>query len=244
MAGWNYEKSNYKSIYAKNDNLLTDGVENINLAMGTDNKSITSNWTAYQFGGAFFRLNYAYDERYLLEFNGRYDASSRFPNDQRWAFFPSASIGWRISQEPWFKIDPKYISNAKLRASWGELGNAVGLGNYQYKQVLSVSTSDYILNGLRQSYMSSPLALPSGLTWETATTYDIGTDLVFFDNRLTLNADYYVRKTTDMIVAGPTVPDVFGASSPRGNYADMSTTTRSEERRVGKECRSRWSPYH
>lgn len=223
MAGWNYEKSNYKSIYAKNDNLLTDGVENINLAMGTDNKSITSNWTAYQFGGAFFRLNYAYDERYLLEFNGRYDASSRFPNDQRWAFFPSASIGWRISQEPWFKIDPKYISNAKLRASWGELGNAVGLGNYQYKQVLSVSTSDYILNGLRQSYMSSPLALPSGLTWETATTYDIGTDLVFFDNRLTLNADYYVRKTTDMIVAGPTVPDVFGASSPRGNYADMST---------------------
>jgi TonB-linked SusC/RagA family outer membrane protein len=223
MGGWNYEKSRYKQVYAYNDDLLTDDVENINLALGTDNKKITSSWSAYQFGGAFFRLNYAFDNRYLLEVNGRYDGSSRFPSNQRWAFFPSASVGWRISEEPWFKVNPKAVSNAKLRLSWGSLGNAAGLSNYQYKQTLSVSTSSYILNGLRQSYMSSPAALPSDLSWETATTYDVGADLGFLNNRLTLSADYYIRKTTDMIVAGPTVPDVFGASSPKGNYADMST---------------------
>ncbi len=223
MGGWNYERSKYKQLYAYNDDLLTDDVENINLALGTDNRKITSAWSAYQFGGAFFRLNYAFDNRYLLEVNGRYDGSSRFPSNERWAFFPSASVGWRISEEPWFNIDSKKISNAKLRFSWGSLGNAAGLSNYQYKQTLSVSTSGYILDGLRQNYMSSPAALPSNLTWETATTYDAGVDLGFLDNRLTLSADYYVRKTTDMIVSGPTVPDVFGASSPKGNYADMST---------------------
>ena len=223
MAGWNYEKSSFKRIYAYNDDLLTDDVDNMNLVMGTDNRSITSQWKAYQFGGAFFRLNYAFDNRYLLEVNGRYDGSSRFPSDERWAFFPSASVGWRISQEPWWNVKSEHISNAKVRFSWGSLGNAAGLSNYQYIQTLGISKSDYILDGLRQNYMSSPAALPGNLTWETATTYDIGVDLGFFDNRLTVSGDYYIRKTTDMIVNGPTVPDVFGASSPKGNYADMST---------------------
>ena len=223
MAGWNYEKSSFKRIYAYNDDLLTDDVDNMNLVMGTDNRSITSQWKAYQFGGAFFRLNYAFDDRYLLEVNGRYDGSSRFPSDERWAFFPSASVGWRISQEPWWNVKSEHISNAKVRFSWGSLGNAAGLSNYQYIQTLGISKSDYILDGLRQNYMSSPAALPGNLTWETATTYDIGVDLGFFDNRLTVSGDYYIRKTTDMIVNGPTVPDVFGASSPKGNYADMST---------------------
>ena len=223
MAGWNYEKSSFKRIYAYNDDLLTDDVDNMNMVMGTDNRSITSQWKAYQFGGAFFRLNYAFDDRYLLEVNGRYDGSSRFPSDERWAFFPSASVGWRISQEPWWNVKSEHISNAKVRFSWGSLGNAAGLSNYQYIQTLGISKSDYILDGLRQNYMSSPAALPGNLTWETATTYDIGVDLGFFDNRLTVSGDYYIRKTTDMIVNGPTVPDVFGASSPKGNYADMST---------------------
>ena len=223
MAGWNYEKSNTKEVYGYNDDLLTDDVTNINLALGTDNRKITSSWNAYQFGGAFFRLNYAFDNRYLLEFNGRYDGSSRFPDNERWAFFPSASAGWRISEEPWFNVESKYLSNAKVRFSWGSLGNAAGLSNYQYKQTLGISTSSFILNGLRQNYMSSPAALPSSLTWETATTWDVGADLGFCDNRLTVSGDYYIRKTTDMIVKGPTVPDVFGADSPKGNYADMTT---------------------
>lgn len=223
MGGWNYEQSQYKNVYAANTDFLTASIENLNLTMGTDNKTTTSSWSAYKFGGAFFRLNYAFDERYLLEINGRYDGSSRFPSSHRWAFFPSASIGWRVSQEPWWNISPTFISSMKLRASYGALGNASGLGNYQYKQTMSVSTSGYILDGVKQRYTTSPAALPDDLTWETATTYDGGLDMSFLDGRLAFTGDYYLRKTTNMIVAGPDVPDVFGASSPKGNYADMST---------------------
>ena len=168
-------------------------------------------------------MNYSYDNRYLIEFNGRYDVSSRFPKNHRWAFFPSVSLGWRVTEEPWWNISPEAISQLKLRASYGSHGNANGLGNYQFKQTLGVSTSDYILNGIKQRYLSAPGALPEDLTWETATTYDGGIDFGFLNGRLSGSADYYVRKTTNMIVAGPTVPDVFGASSPKGNYADLST---------------------
>ncbi|MBO6172813.1 MAG: TonB-dependent receptor [Bacteroidales bacterium] len=223
MVGWNYENSNYKQVYTANTDFLTPDIENLNLTLGTDNKTTTSSWSAYQFGGAFFRFNYIFDERYLLEFNGRYDGSSRFPANHRWAFFPSVSAGWRVSQEPWWHVNPSFISNLKLRASYGSLGNANGLGNYQYKQTMSVSTSGRLLNGVKQRYTTSPAALPEDLTWETATTYDGGIDVGFLNSRLTITADSYLRKTVNMIVAGPTVPDVFGASSPKGNYADMST---------------------
>ena len=223
MGGWNYEQSQYKRINEDNTDLLTPDVENINLAFGTDSKTVASSWSAYKFGGFFGRLNYSYDNRYLIEFNGRYDVSSRFPANHRWAFFPSVSVGWRVTEEPWWNVSPDAISQLKLRASYGSLGNANGLGNYQFKQTLGVSTSDYILNGIKQRYLSSPGALPEDLTWETATTYDGGIDFGFLNGRLSGSADYYLRKTTDMIVAGPTVPNVFGTSSPKGNYADLST---------------------
>ena len=223
MAGWNYEQSQYKRVNEDNTDLLTSDVENINLAFGTDSKTVASSWSAYKFGGFFGRLNYSYDNRYLIEFNGRYDVSSRFPKNHRWAFFPSVSVGWRVTEEPWWNISPDAISQLKFRASYGSLGNANGLGNYQFKQTLGVSTSSYILNGIKQRYLSSPGALPEDLTWETATTYDVGVDFGFLNGRLSGSADYYVRKTTNMIVAGPTVPDVFGTSSPKGNYADLST---------------------
>ena len=223
MAGWNYEQQQYKQVYAANTDFITPDIENLNLTVGTDNKSTTSSWSAYKFGGAFARLNYIYDERYLIEFNGRYDGSSRFPANHRWAFFPSVSAGWRVSQEHWWNVSPAAISSLKLRASYGALGNANGLGNYQYKQTLSVSTSGYLLDGVKQRYTEKPAALPEDLTWETATTYDGGLDVSFLNSRLSFTGDVYLRKTTNMIVAGPTVPDVFGASSPKGNYADMST---------------------
>lgn len=223
MAGWNYEQSQYKRINEDNTDLLTPDVENINLAFGTDSKTVASSWSAYKFGGFFGRLNYAFDNRYLIEFNGRYDVSSRFPANHRWAFFPSVSVGWRVTEEPWWNVSPNFISQLKFRGSYGSLGNANGLGNYQFKQTLGVSTSSYILNGIKQRYLSAPGALPEDLTWETATTYDGGVDFGFLNGRLSGSADYYIRKTTNMIVAGPTVPNVFGASSPKGNYADLST---------------------
>ncbi|MDE6542855.1 MAG: TonB-dependent receptor [Muribaculaceae bacterium] len=223
LVGMNYEKSQYKQIAVERADLLTNDAENLNLTFSTDDYSIGSSWSAYQFGGAFFRLNYSFDNRYLVEFNGRYDGSSRFRSDSRWHMFPSLSLGWRVNEEHFWNIDPNIIQSLKLRASWGQLGNAAGLSNYQYKQTLGVGTTTLIFNGKQLRYVSAPGALPTSLTWETSTTWDGGADIYFLNRRLSVTGDYYVRKTTNMITAGPTVPDVFGTSAPKGNYADMST---------------------
>lgn len=221
MIGYNYEQSTLKQLYAYNDDLLTEDVENINLAMGVDNRSITSAWTKWRTVGSFFRLNYIYNDRYLLEVNGRYDGSSKFPTNQRWAFFPSVSAGWRLSEEPWFTVSKDAVSNIKVRASFGSLGNG-NVSAYAYMDSFSFS-SGHILEGTKVRYTSLPSEIPESLTWETSKTVDVGLDLGFLSDRLTFVGDFYNRKTLNMYTVGPTLPDVFGASSPKGNYADMTT---------------------
>lgn len=221
LAGYNYEQQRYKQTYAYNDDLLTPDVDNINLAMGTDNRSITGDYYKWRTAGAFARLNYAFDNRYLLEVNGRYDGSSKFPSKQRWAFFPSVSAGWRLTEEPWFKISKKAVTNIKVRGSYGSLGNS-NVSNYAWDETFNFSTGR-IINGTAIRYTSAPSPIPESLTWETARTADIGLDLSFLNGRLTFTGDYYIRKTLNMYTIGPTLPDVFGASSPKGNYAEMTT---------------------
>lgn len=222
LAGYNYEQQFYKQTYAYNDDLLTPDVENINLSMGIDNKSITGDWYKWRTAGIFARLNYSFADRYLLELNGRYDGSSKFPKNQRWAFFPSVSAGWRITEEPWFNISKKAVTNLKIRASYGSLGNS-NVSNYAYDETFSFSQGR-IINGSKVRYTSSPSPIPESLTWETARTLDVGLDMSFLSGRLTFNGDYYNRKTLNMYTVGPTLPDVFGASSPKGNFAEMTTT--------------------
>ncbi len=172
--------------------------------------------------GIFFRANYNYDNRYLLQLNGRYDGSSKFPSNERWAFFPSASLGWRISEEPWVKpIGKKYLSNAKIRFSYGSLGNS-NVSPYYYDETLSIGNSR-LLNGAIYRSTTAPSPVPTNLTWEKSTTYNLGADLGFFNDRLTINGDVYLRKTLDMFTDGPSIQAVYGADSPKGNYAELST---------------------
>nr|WP_294075251.1 TonB-dependent receptor [Prevotella sp. UBA4952] len=221
LLGYNYEQSQSKGLYAYNDDLLTEDVNNINLALGTDNRNITGSWSKWRGIGIFYRINYIFDEKYLLELNGRYDGSSKFPDGQRWGFFPSISGGWRVTSEPWFKVSPEYVSNIKLRASYGSLGNS-NVDPYSYGETFSVSQGR-IINGAKVLYTSAPSPIPSGLTWERASMLDLGADLGFFNNRLNITGDWYNRITSNMYTVGPTLPDVYGASSPKGNYATMST---------------------
>lgn len=221
LLGFNYEQQIYKNTYAYNDDLLTPDVENINLAMGIENRSTTGDYYKWRTAGAFARINYAYDSRYLIEINGRYDGSSKFPHNQRWAFFPSVSAGWRITEEPWFNVSKNAISNLKIRASYGALGNS-NVGNYAYDETFSFS-SGRIIGGDKVRYTSAPAPIPESLTWETAKTVDAGLDMGFAGGRLSFTGDYYVRKTDNMYTVGPTLPDVFGASSPKGNFASMTT---------------------
>lgn len=221
MVGYNYEQSTYKSTYVQRNGLLLGESENINLALG-DAITTSGGYNKWRVAGGFFRLNYAFKDRYLLEVNGRYDGSSKFPTDQQWAFFPSVSGGWRLSEEPFWEVSRDLFSNIKVRASYGSLGNG-NVSPYSFMELLSISTSGRVLNGLKNKYTNAPAVMPDGLTWETATTTDVGLDFAMLNNRLQFSGDYYIRKTTDMYTVGQTLPDVFGASSPKGNYADMTT---------------------
>lgn len=231
LLGYNYEQETYKNTYSYNDDLLTPDVTNINLAMGIDNRSITGDYYRWRAVGAFARINYAFADRYLIEVNGRYDGSSKFPQRQRWAFFPSVSVGWRLTEEPWFKVSKDAVSNIKFRASFGALGNS-NVGNYAYDETFSFDNGR-IINGAKVRYTSAPAPIPESLTWETAQTLDFGLDMSFLKGRLSFTGDYYIRKTLDMYTVGPTLPDVFGASSPKGNYAEMTTR--------GYEMTIRWN---
>ena len=231
LLGYNYEQETYKNTYSYNDDLLTPDVTNINLAMGIDNRSITGDYYRWRTVGAFARINYAFADRYLIEVNGRYDGSSKFPQRQRWAFFPSVSVGWRLTEEPWFKVSKDALSNIKFRASFGALGNS-NVGNYAYDETFSFDNGR-IINGAKVRYTSAPAPIPESLTWETAQTLDFGLDMSFLKGRLSFTGDYYIRKTLDMYTVGPTLPDVFGASSPKGNYAEMTTK--------GYEITVRWN---
>lgn len=220
MVGWNYETSSYKSNSIQRNQLLLESAESVQLATGT---AITpsADVRRWKTMGSFFRINYSYLDRYLLEVNGRYDGSSRFPSDQQWGFFPSISGGWRPSEELFWSTD-NIFSDMKVRASYGSLGNG-NISPYQFLEQLAIATSGRVIDGKQNIITSSPSPIPEGLTWEKATTTDIGLDFGMFGGKLRFSGDYYIRKTTDMYVPGPTLPDVFGATSPKGNYADMTT---------------------
>jgi TonB-linked SusC/RagA family outer membrane protein len=221
LAGYNYEESTWKRVQVQRNGLIFEDAMDISLALG---QSIVTDggWDKWNILGGFSRVNYSYKDKYLVEINGRYDGSSKFPADQRYAFFPSYSAGWRISNESFWKVDPKLISNLKIRASYGSLGNG-NIASYTYMENFSTSQSGRILNGVRPQYTSRPSVLPEGLTWETATTIDFGLDFSMLKDRLSFVGDYYIRNTTDMYTIGKTLPAVFGATSPRGNYADLQT---------------------
>jgi TonB-linked SusC/RagA family outer membrane protein len=222
LIGYNYEQSVFESLRAQRNGLIYENATDINLALG-QSISTAGGWDKWNVLGGFFRLNYIFDERYLLEVNGRYDGSSKFPANERYAFFPSVSAGWRVSNESFWNVSDNIISELKFRGSYGSLGNG-SIASYSFQEKFSVQQSNLILNGVRPQVTSQPGVLPAGLTWETATVQNLGIDLAMLSGRLLLNADAYTRKTTDMFTPGMTLPAVFGTSVPKGNYADLKTT--------------------
>ena len=221
LLGYNYEQRAYNASYITKNGLLNDNVENINLAVG-QSTTATAKYNKYRNVGVFMRGNYIFKDRYLFEFNGRYDGSSKFPIDQQWGFFPSASVGWRVSEEPFFQLDKKFLSDLKLRASYGSLGNG-NVDPYSYLDLYEIKVMDRLLNGEKSTYTSVPKVIPDNLTWETARTANVGIDFSSLNGKLTFTGDMYQRKTLDMYSLGMALPEIFGAESPKGNYADMTT---------------------
>lgn len=166
----------------------------------------------------FGRLNYAYDSKYLLEAVFRVDGSVRFAPSERWGFFPSISAGWILSSEDFFRNNIKFINFFKLRSSVSRLGND-SVGGWQWMERYTISNSVNVFEDASYAILPGTLANPN-LTWEKATTYNIGFDTRLLKNRLNLSFEYYTRRTSDILAArSASVPTTFGASLPDENYA-------------------------
>jgi TonB-linked SusC/RagA family outer membrane protein len=221
MGGYNYEQSTFNRFDATRNGLIYPDATNINLALGQAISTI-GGYEKWAILGGFSRLNYSFKDRYLIEINARYDGSSKFPSNQRYAFFPSVSGGWRLSKESFWHVSPKLVSELKLRASYGSLGNG-NINSYAYQEQLAIAQSTIILNGVLPQYTTNPGVLPNGLTWETSTTSNFGLDFATLSNRLIFVGDIYQRNTTNMYTIGLTLPATFGATAPKGNYANLQT---------------------
>ncbi len=222
MLGYNQELRQFNYNFMRRENLVSDELNAIRLAVG--DIQVSSDAYEWALRGVFFRLNYGFDNKYLLEINGRYDGTSRFPEEERFGFFPSVSAGWRISEEQFFSPLKSVVSEWKLRASYGSLGNQNLAGNYYpYIPTMSTFTSPVIINNEMPLAIGAPGLISGSLTWETATTYDIGTDVSLLDNRLNLTFDYYIRDTRNMLTKGQTLPSVLGTDEPLENAADLRT---------------------
>lgn len=221
LLGGNFERYNYSSLEVQRDGLILDDLPDFNLAAGQNYKLVSSanQWATL---GGFYRVNYDYNNKYLIEFDGRYDGTSKFPSYSQYGFFPSVSAGWNIARESFMSSTANWLDELKLRASYGSLGNSQ-ISPYQYEQTIKATRSALILNGSFPTYLQQPAVLADDFTWEKSTTLNLGLDFALFKNQLSASVDVYQRKTTNMITVGQPLPAVFGAAVPKGNFADLTT---------------------
>ncbi len=220
LLGFQSEELNYSYLIAGRKNYPYEGYEElVNGDVSTmSNSSTKYSWALLSY---FFRVNYSYDNRYLFEVNGRYDGTSRFKKGHRWGFFPSVSVGWRISEEKFFEDLKEKVNNLKIRASYGELGNQAISGYYPYASSIGASTSygywfdKELASGVAQIQLANP-----AISWEKSRQIDFGLDAAFFNNRLTMGFDYYIRNISAMLQQFP-VPIFVGMTAPWTNAGSM-----------------------
>ena len=187
------------------------------LAAAAEITSASTSGTQWGLSSYYFRANYGFDDRYLITLTGRADGSSRFGENNRFGFFPSGSVAWRVSEEGFFE-QATVVSDLKLRASYGVTGNQDGIGNFASRGLFEVG-----------NYRAGATLIPSqlsnaALSWESTSQLNVGLDLGLFENRLTLTSDYFIKNTDDLLLARiipgisgfPSVTDNIGAIQNRG----------------------------
>ena len=226
MAGLNFEKYNQDNLWGSGENLTTEDYPFISQTQQTFQTG--DGYWHRAVAGYFARLNYDYDGRYLFEANVRYDGSSRFVGDKRWALFPSFSAGWNIAREPFFEPASHIASMLKVRLSWGQLGNTSSQYNsftdwypFYPQQSIGNNTNDWVINGQQTSWASMASIVSDVMTWETIETWDVGLDWSMFNDRFTGTFDWFNRLTKDMIGPAPELGSTLGTTAPQVNNCDM-----------------------
>ena len=191
------------------------------LAVGLQEASGGYDWEGQL--GFFGRINYALKDRYLLEANLRYDATSKFPDNLQWRWFPSFSAGWRASEEAFMQWMKPAVTSLKFRGSWGIIGDET-VSNSLYIPTMSTGQLNWLdESGNKLVYVSTPSAVASNITWQDIQTVDVGLDARFLDGELGLTVDWYQRDTKNMIVPGAGVTLAFGTGAPKGNFGSLRT---------------------
>ena len=221
MIGYEREYRYFSNIYGKRYDLINEDVPSFSTASGAfELGEGKSHWATE---AVFGRLNYNYQEKYLLEVNARYNGSSRFTEDSRWGFFPSTSVGYNISKESFWEPLADHVNNLKIRGSYGSLGNQ-NVPNYLYLSNIPISSNlEWIIDGQRPLYASLPGIISPSLTWETINTLNFGLDASFLNNRLGFTFDWYTRNTLNMFGPSMILPNSLGAYPPQENNASLST---------------------
>lgn len=216
LGGYSYQKNKNENSYAASRGFLTNTNSYRNLGAGTVFLKPDSGLSETELISAFGRLNFDYDDRYLLTFTARRDGSSSFSKNYKYGTFPSGAIGWNIGKEAFLK-DNKTISNLKLRASYGATGNP-SIGAYstlsRFSEIYYVS-GDVIVNAVQLTSLDNP-----NLKWETSYQQDYGIDLGLFDNRISITADYYKTITKDLLFNRP-LPGVSGIATQLQNVGEL-----------------------
>lgn len=223
MVGFNQESSYIELLDAYSYGQAV--IEVPAMSSGTSTIKVTDKYTEYAVRGGFFRVNYNYKDKYLLEVNGRYDGSSKFPKESRYGFFPSVSAGWQIAEENFMTGTRSWLDGLKLRASYGMIGNQ-NVPAYSFIPTMSINNkyNKWLVNDTYVTAISSiPSLVSNSFTWEKVGTADIGVDITLLNNRLTGTFDWYQRDTKGMLAPGMQLPSVVGASAPYQNTADMRT---------------------
>lgn len=225
LAGWHTEKYNYKYMKAYRKNFPNDNLTDMNAgdAATQTNEGYSRELAMISW---FARVNYDFAGKYLLEANIRADASSRFAKGNRWGYFPSFSGAWRISEENFMKGAQNWLSNLKIRGSWGMLGNQDALNSADASGAFYPAINTYEIGAtypfggaLNSGYYQGSFRLNT-ITWEKAKTWGVGIDFGLFNNKVTGSIDYYNRKT-EGIMMDVAVPNEFALSPYKDNVGEM-----------------------
>lgn len=222
MGGASYISFQDRSFDAFRDGFFDNQLTELN-AGATTNQVARGTSSQDRLLSYFGRLNYAYDDKYLLEITSRYDGSSRFSAQNRWSYFPSVSAGWRIDQEDFMK-DSKLFDLLKLRLSWGKLGNQ-SVPLYSYLSVVNTGSSyQYSFGNLIQPGAAVTSYNDPNISWETTTTYNAGLDAVIFNGKMGITADVFKRRTSGILRA-VSIPDQIGnLGGPQKNIGVVDNT--------------------
>lgn len=209
-----YERNDY--MFASRQNFPNNELHELDA--GSQNPQVGGNAYEVALQSFFGRVNYSFDDKYLLEANVRYDGSSRMPEAERYGLFPSVSAGWVISNEDFLR-ENSLLSFLKARASWGTLGNQE-IGNYAYAQNFATG-QNYLIGGAVSGGVAINDLANQRITWETTTITDVGIDVNFFNDRLQITADYFNKKSSDILIRLP-IPGTLGVNNgPYQNVAEV-----------------------